>query len=73
MPPEALKNYLQEKTYMETVTSKDGTTIAFDKSGQGAPVISGMRWVGRPHLECTAGGTPRRALHRLQLPPPGSG
>ena len=49
---------------MQTVTSKDGTVIAFDKSGNGPPVIlvSGALGVGSHAMFRAIWRTPLRPL-----------
>jgi hypothetical protein len=41
---------------MDTVTSADGTTVAFDRIGSGASVIL----VGNARIGCARGGRPSR-------------
>ena len=58
---------------MHTTASRDATTIAYDREGDGDPLIlvpgafSYRRYPGQVKLAGAAGG----ALHRVQLRPPG--
>ena len=54
---------------METVTSRDGTTIAFDRLGEGPPVVLVSRRVGRSHVERAHRAGAGVRLHRPQLRP----
>ena len=58
---------------MDTVTSKDGTAIAFDLLGDGPPVILVSGGSVDRIVERRAGGGPREGLHGLQLRPPRQG